>query len=198
MAGKRGRLLYGVAVNDADYAVTWVASNGRRVQCPYYQKWISMVKRCYSSAYQKNKPSYVGCVVCEEWLHFSNFRMWMYAQDWEGLQLDKDLLSGLGGNKIYSPSTCIFVSNEVNALFTQNRSSKGDYLPGVNFHKATGKFIAQICRGSGTSEHIGLFFTQEEAHHAYKIAKNEIIQRVASKQTDVKVTEAVLSNLYII
>jgi len=49
-----------------------------------------MLTRCY---YQKRldiRPSYEECIVCEEWLTFSNFKKWTEQQDWEDKQLDKD------------------------------------------------------------------------------------------------------------
>lgn len=105
------KLIYGVGVNDSDYKVNPTVK-GKRVKCPFYMKWRNMIARCYSSAYHKIKPSYKGCVVCSEWLSFSNFKSWMIKQDWKGKQLDKDIVKL--GNKEYSPSTCVFVSNSVN------------------------------------------------------------------------------------
>ena len=34
-----------------------------------YQTWHSMLRRCYSPVFKKDKPTYEGCEVCEEWLH---------------------------------------------------------------------------------------------------------------------------------
>ena len=111
---KPKRLVYGVGINDADYVVQkWETIgyvNGKQKQkliwiCPYYSAWKSMLKRCYSSKYQDKRPTYKGCSVSDEWLTFSVFKVWMEKQDWEGKQLDKDLL--FEGNKIYSADTCV-------------------------------------------------------------------------------------------
>ncbi len=72
-----------------------------------YQTWHSMLRRCYSPVFKKDKPTYEGCEVCEEWLHFSVFRKWYAANNKANWELDKDLL--IPGNKTYSPETCIFV-----------------------------------------------------------------------------------------
>lgn len=107
---------FGVGINDADYKVQLlIRENGRLFclwKCPFYVVWSDMLMRCYSEKYQRKSPTYVGCTVCEEWLIFSNFKAWMEKQDWEGKVLDKDLL--VEGNKIYSPSTCKFLPNEIN------------------------------------------------------------------------------------
>jgi len=77
----------------------------------HYKKWISMLKRCYTtSPYQ---PTYEHCYVCDEWAYLSNFTLWMDQHDWEGKQLDKDLL---GDGYKYSPENCCFISGKLNIL----------------------------------------------------------------------------------
>lgn len=101
MKTKTKKLVYGVGNNNADYAVEkketigYVDGKQKRKLvwvCDYYRTWKSMLKRCYSAKYQERCPTYKGCTVSEDWLVFTNFRDWMMAQDWEGKQLDKDLL----------------------------------------------------------------------------------------------------------
>lgn len=110
-------LVYGVGVNDADYPVKPVIHFGskKRKICPYYQKWKSMLERCYSEKYQAVQPTYKGCKVCDEWLVFSNFKAWVISNniaDISGYELDKDLLKA--GNKKYSKENCILVPMIVN------------------------------------------------------------------------------------
>lgn len=62
----------------------------------------------------KNKPTYEGCTVCDEWLYFSNFKKWFDENYIEGFQLDKDII--IRGNKVYSPQTCCFVPKEINII----------------------------------------------------------------------------------
>jgi hypothetical protein len=45
------------------------------------------------------------------------------------MALDKDIL--YKGNKIYSPDTCVFVPQEINALFVKNDANRGDLPIGV-------------------------------------------------------------------
>lgn len=107
--------VYGIGINDADYVTTMSKKNGGW-RCPFYYRWEKMLRRCYSEHYQKINPSYIGCSVCPEWLYFSKFRLWMVTQNWEGLELDKDLL--VVGNRVYSPDTCCFISHKINTFFT--------------------------------------------------------------------------------
>ena len=83
---KTRKLVHGVGINDADYAVvefeTIGYADGKRKQklvwfCPYYRAWTSMLKRCYSIKSQERQPTYKGCSVTDEWLTFSNFKSWM-------------------------------------------------------------------------------------------------------------------------
>lgn len=142
------RLVCGVGINDADYVVQPTVM-GKQISCPYYQVWHSMLKRCYSVKRLTTFPSYVGCSVSEEWLIFSNFKAWMETQDWLGKHLDKDIL--YIGNKVYSEQTCVFVEDRVNYLLTDSAASRGNYMIGVNWHKATQKFVAQCRSGIGRS-----------------------------------------------
>ena len=115
---KKDKLVYGVGINDADYRVqekiTVVDEDGKKKQklvwiCPFYEKWKPMLRRCYSAKYQEVRPTYIGCSVSEDWLRFSTFKAWMAAQDWEGMEIDKDIL--FPNNKIYSPETCVFINH---------------------------------------------------------------------------------------
>lgn len=175
---KRG-LIFGIGVNDAPYPVLRAAYvDGKRKNvwsCPYYTRWYSMLRRCYSKVYHKVQPTYMDCMVCEEWLLFSNFRKWMESQKWEDRELDKDFL--VEGNKVYSPSTCIFIPKKLNAFLTLNGSNRGKYPLGVNlktFYKdirseSEKPYVSSISskwRG-GKRTHLGVYFTIEEAHQRY-------------------------------
>ena len=147
---KDKRLVYGVGINDADYVVekreTIGYVNGVQKQklvwvCPYYRVWSNMLMRCYSAKYQERQPTYKGCSVSEEWLTFSNFRRWMEEQDWEWMQLDKDIL--FNGNKVYSVETCVFVTKAVNLFTTDRGNVRGEWLIGVSWNKEKSKFTSK-------------------------------------------------------
>lgn len=192
--------VYGVGVNDADYVVsrseTIVDADGKRKRkliwvCPFYQAWASMLMRCYSAKYQERYPTYKGCIVSEEWLTFSNFRKWMMTQDFEGKQLDKDLL--FDGNKVYSADTCVFVTQAVN-LFTIDRGlDRGEWLIGVYWNKPAEKFKAQ-CRNPFTKklDYLGYFTSELEAHQAWLKRKLELARELASEQTNERVAKALI------
>lgn len=72
-----------VGINDAPYKV--ILRKGDKIfRCPVYDIWYSMIRRCYSSSFQKNNKTYSGCSVCEEWLLFSNFKKWIDGKEIEG------------------------------------------------------------------------------------------------------------------
>jgi len=176
--GKR-RLICGVGLNDADYIVQPVV-DGKRLCCPFYLTWKSMVSRCYSEKIQKSRPSYTGCSVCEEWLVFSNFKSWMIKRNWKGKELDKDLV--VKGNKIYSADTCVFISSLVNSLLHENKNTRGAFKLGVSLHKS-GRFQASVGR-LGKQVYLGLFDTESEAYSKYIIEKVKVIDFVISAQSD--------------
>jgi hypothetical protein len=175
------KLVLGVGINDAKYQLK-VFVNNKSFSCPYYQRWMDMLKRCYSNKYQEKQPTYKDCSVCDDWLIFSNFKVWMVNQDWRGNQLDKDLK--FTGNKIYSPDTCIFVSRGINTLLNNKAASRGDYPQGVTRHnKKLNKFMAR-CSANGKSKDIGCFDTPDEASKAYKEFKSKLILSMAQEQKE--------------
>ena len=197
---KPKKLIYGVGVNDADYVTqrkeTIGYVDGKQKKklfwfWRHYRAWNSMLARWYSKKYQKLYPTYAGCTVAEEWLTFSNFKAWMKMQEWEGLQLDKDIL--IKGNKVYSSDVCVFVTQMVNMFTTDRGASRGDWPIGVSWCRQTGKFLAQ-CRNPFTKklEHLGYFTSEQEAHNAWRKRKNELAHELAAIQGDPRVAEALV------
>jgi hypothetical protein len=100
---RRKNKLFGVALNDADYPVVKHGLVNGKVRitwrCPYYTRWYGMIRRCYQDKFTSRNIKYSECSVCDEWLTFMNFKVWMHNQDWKGKELDKDLICI--GNKVY-------------------------------------------------------------------------------------------------
>lgn len=192
----KNKFVYGVGINDADYFVQ-PRVNGKVLWCPYYRRWLNMLKRCYSAKEHEKRPTYIGCTVCAEWIYFSKFKAWMITQDWEDNQLDKDIL--IAGNKVYSPEACVFVDSTINNFTTDCRGARGEYPIGVYFEKSAGKLRAQ-CRNPFTNkrEWLGYFTNPEQAHLAWKTRKHELSCQLADSEyvTDDRVSLA-LRNRYL-
>lgn len=163
------RKVHGVGINDADYKVSWYTTDKKRDMCPFYKKWIDMLKRCYLKSFQVKNKCYIGTTVCEEWLTFSNFKNWMESQDWEGNVLDKDIL---GTGKLYSPETCVFVPSFVNNCFVDRC--------GVCYHTRDKKYTARIGVGLERFQ-IGYFDSEVEAKNAYEKHKNKYLKDILEK-----------------
>ena len=195
---KRNRLIFGVGINDADYTLVHKEYiNSKRVEtwrCPYYIVWVSMLRRCYSDLVHKKEPSYKDCEVSENWEYFSKFKEWMEKQDWEGKQLDKDILKG--GNKLYCEEYCVFIDQVVNNFITDSFRARGLYLLGTSLHKSIGKFQSN-CGNSFTSkrEYLGIFPTELEAHLTWKTRKYELAIQLANSEyvTDERVAQALIN-----
>ena len=188
---KRSKKVHGVGINDSDYNVA-IRRGGKVVwRCPYYNTWAGMLQRCCSDKLKSRHPTYNNCSVCEEWLTFSNFKAWMEQQDWEGKQLDKDLLKV--GNKVYCPEWCIFVERVVNSFVTDRVNARGDCMLGVFQRKTTNKFVAQCCNPfTGKQEHLGVFTDELEAHLVWKTRKHQLACELADSDlvTDERLAEA--------
>jgi hypothetical protein len=190
---KKPKLMYGVGVNDADYAVQPSGPDGKRRTCPYYRAWNNMLRRAYCQKLHAILPTYIGVTVCEEWHSFMAFRAWMMTQDWEGKQLDKDII--VPGNKVYSPATCAFVSSQINVLLTDSAAARGEWPVGVDWNRHAKKFRAQIAEG-GKRRSLGYFTTPEAAHLAWRKAKVRIVRAAARECDDPRVSAGLLRHSY--
>lgn len=182
------KLVYGVGVNDADYA-TQPTVAGKQQMCPFYCAWMNMLKRCYSAKYHERHPTYIGCSVAPEWRSFMTFKAWMQTQPWQGQQLDKDLL--IPGNKVYGLEACCFVSQATNLLLTDSAAARGDWPLGVVWHRSTGRFQTRCCY-DGKRKHLGLFDTAAEAHAAWQRYKSKTILEAAFEQDDPRIAAALV------
>ncbi len=192
MSLAKRKLVFGKGINDADYLISYKGEDGKQITCPYYIKWYNMLKRAYCPKYHAKQPTYVNCSVSPEWLTFSKFKSWMVQQDWQGNELDKDLL--VKGNKVYGPTTCIFVPRDVNSLFLDHGAARGAFPIGVDYHKPNNKYRAS-CRVRGKVTHIGCYQTPEAAHRAYNSFKRTLCIIVANEQSDVRIRDAILNQL---
>lgn len=148
---------------------------------PQYQSWKSMLMRCYSEKFQNTHLTYRGCIIADEWLNFQNYAMWYdnnyYEIDGQRMEIEKDILSG--DIKIYSPDTCVFVPKGINMLFVKRDALRGDLPIGV---RQNGKHYQARCNtGKGEQISLGTYQTPEEAHHAYKQYKEQLIKETAKQ-----------------
>lgn len=181
------KLVCGVGINDADYAVK-SSNKDLSLRCPYYAAWHSMIYRCYSPKRLANHPAYVKCTVSPEWLIFSNFRAWMLKQDWKGLQLDKDIICP--GNTEYSEATCCFISQQVNLLLNTNAKTASGLGAGVT-KAPSGRYAAKINKHP-KKVHLGTFDTPEEANTAYQKAKIGRLVQIAYQQSNPLIKQGLL------
>jgi hypothetical protein len=178
------KLVYGVGINDLGYPITKTEQGIRVWECPYYNKWIEMLRRGFSEAEKARHSTYKNTTVCDEWRTASVFKAWMEQQDWKGLDLDKDIL--LKGNNIYSPETTVFVPSYINTLLVTSSAIRGKWPLGVSFVKQNFlKGVSKVFRASikdkrnleCIQKNLGHFTTQDEAHRTWQQAKYEVFLR---------------------
>ena len=192
------RRTYGVGyIGEGKYKVK---ENGKLTK--YYKVWHDMLRRCYDEKFHEKYPTYKDCKVYEEWHNFQNFVEWYesnyYEIEGEVMCLDKDILNK--GNKIYSPDTCVFVPHNINMLFVKCDKDRGNYLIGVHYHKASGKFQAQcnvydFKENKSKKKYLGLYDTVEQAFEVYKQFKEKHIKEVADHYKD-QIPEKLYQALY--
>ena len=147
-----------------------------------YSAWTHILTRVYSKN-ERLRRFYDGCKICEEWLHFENFREWYNKQVGcnLGYETDKDLL---GNGKLYSPETCCLLPRELNRMISDRKTKNRELPTGV---KRSGKrFFAQALIGTAEKKYIylGNFDTPEEASNAYKAFRKKRIAETAQVYYD--------------
>jgi hypothetical protein len=160
-------LVAGVGVVDVENT-SW---NGK-----VFPIWREMIERCYNEDNWKRRPTYKGCEVCDEWKNYSGYLQWYEENYVEGFDVDKDLLSYLLKNKIYSPETCCFLPPEINSILS-TKSLKRDLPIGV--HVVSGCITASCGK-----DYLGSFNTIEDAREAYLTEKKKRITELANKWKD--------------
>lgn len=181
------KVLYGVGINDVINANHSAA----------YQIWHNILMRCYDAKFLIKHPSYRGCTVNESWFLFSAFKSW-FENPINGYQpgyhLDKDIL--VKGNKEYSPNKCCFVPKDINALFTNRKSLRGNTPIGIC--KRGGGYEVYVDTNGERTRYIGTYSKMEDAFNAYKVAKEYRIREIAFRsflegRINSKVYEAMLN-----
>lgn len=115
-----GKTIYGVACKGN------VSSKFPLLNKIAFKRWYAMIERCYNEkAIEYSSYGGKGISVCERWLCFENFLNDLpYISGYdeklyiEGLiQLDKDYKN----STVYSPETCIFVSQRKNKMYQPSK-----------------------------------------------------------------------------
>lgn len=187
-----GDKVYGVGVNDRSRPAYF---NNKATK--EYDHWVGMLERCYGkNKHIKSRPTYESCECSENFKSYSYFYDWCQSQvgfknsEW---QLDKDIL--IEGNKLYSEDTCVFVPCDINNFITNRKKQNRSGYTGVSFHKASGKYAAQISFG-GKRKHLGLFENPKDGENFYLLVKRrmaiELIEKYKSN-LDERVVDALLS-----
>lgn len=172
------KLVCGVGITDAGYVIS---------NCDFHQRWRTMLSRCYSPSNLRRNPSYDGVSVCDEWLSFDKFKAWMETQDWQGKQLDKDILCGTS-EKIYSPETCAFITERTNFFVQRSLTGKST---GATYDGLNKKWRAQINNHlTGKKVNLGRFNSKIEAEIAWAEQKHKLSIMVAETESDPRVVKA--------
>lgn len=160
-----------------------------------YNIWRGIIGRCYIYNNRFKDKSYRECAICDEWLLFSNFYNWFHDPTngyRNGYHIDKDIL--IKHNKVYSPSTCCFVPQEINKTLISSKSSRGILPIGVSKTK-NNMYTARYSHINSVST-IGRYKTPMEAFCAYKNAKEQYIKELAENYfQEGKITEKVYNAL---
>lgn len=104
--------------------------------------------------------------------HQAHRLAWLYMTG----EFPSDFIDHINGNRsdnrfvnLRDVDRCMNIQNQ--RVARKDNLSTG--LLGASFHKASGKYIAQISLG-GKKKNLGCFDTPQEAHSAYLVAKREL------------------------
>lgn len=165
-------LIFGHAINDIENVYI-----SNKVM-PSYSRWKDMLRRVYSQEHISKHPTYIECTVCDEWLLFSNFKIWFDEHYREGFHLDKDIL--IEDNKIYSPETCVFVPQYINAILSHNKSIDNGLPIGVSKRSYINKKgNIRITYKADVGKLTKTFDSIEEAKQWYSSNKIKLVRDIA-------------------
>lgn len=162
-----------------------------------YNLWSNMLKRCYCPQQLEEDPTYKGMSVHKEWERSDVYWKWAERQaGWlsKNYHQDKDLL--VPGNKVYSPDTVVFISNQLNTFLCDCRKVRSQYGQGV--YKKGKKFSA-VMWDNNKPTNLGVFDTLEDASNTFCKAKTEVGRRWGQRlkagefEVDPRVTERMLN-----
>jgi hypothetical protein len=131
---------------------------------PTYNSWRGMIERCTNpNNIGWGRYGARGIRVCARWRVFANFLEDMGERP-PGMSIDRRRSCGN-----YTPSNCRWAT-----LSTQSRNQRKlqgttSRYRGVNWHKCTGKWVAQATL-NGRKAHLGLFTSERAAALAYRKA----------------------------
>lgn len=152
--------------------IKYLTRDGKAFRTFSCTRWENMVERCREGgAYQKSRPTYMGCTLSEDFKNFQMFADWHVAQIGYKLlnyHIDKDLL--FSGNRIYSSATCVLIPRELNYFILDSRGCRGQHPQGVYWCERDKRFTARVGI-NGKAKHIGNFLSSTDAFIAYKEAK---------------------------
>lgn len=146
-----------------------------------------MVRRTHSSSFKEQKLSYKDCEICEEWKYFSKFKAWMETQDWEGKELDKDLI--VRGNKLYSPETCAFIDRKINTFIVESLNKTNGLPIGVMHYRDRYK---ALLKENNKSIYLGIYDKVEDAYEAWLSYKLKQAKELAATISDNRVAKALV------
>ncbi len=154
-----------------------------------YRKYHEMKNRCYNPNHGRYKwYGEIGVTVCNEWKNsFQSFYDWAMANGYEkGLYLDKDILCEQKNisPRIYSPETCMFLTNSESSKdsiqrvkrktkkvkqFTINDEHIKDFSSIIEASKElniSGGSISEVCKGKRkTAGKFKWEYVEERMHH---------------------------------
>lgn len=148
-----------------------------------YLRWHDMMNRCYNEKFLENHPEYKGSTVCDEWLNYSNYKVWFDQNKIVGMSLDADKDILFKGNKEYSPATVAFVHHAINTLFVNGKKKRGDLPVGVFYDQEKNKYRAGMSF-MGETIKLGTFDSVEAAFARYKEYKEDFIKDIAEQYRD--------------
>jgi len=155
---------------------------------PFYICWTEMIARVTLKSNSVFLRTYINASVCKEWHNYQNFAKWARdnyyeIQGGQRMEIDKDIL--IKGNKIYSPTTCIFVPHDINSLFVKSDLARGDLPIGVYWHERDQEYRAQCSyitdTGTRKNKWLGGHNNPEDAYLAYKKFKESHIKEIADR-----------------
>lgn len=166
------------------YGVGFLGEGKYKSYSKEYSVWYSMFCRVYDSTYQKKFPTYKNISICNEWHNFQNFAKWCednYPYNIKNIrfELDKDWLQQNIEDKIYSPTTCVFLPQSVNSFLTNIKASNSSNYTGVTWMSKINKWqVTCSIFMESKSKYLGVYSDKYEAYKVYMDFRNKNLETI--------------------
>lgn len=147
-----------------------------------YEKWQSIIQRCYNPYKLDKHRKFMNHTVCDTWHSFQDFAEWYTQLEYTdcNYQLVKNLIDL--ENTVYDATHCFLIPKSISMSLALAKHGKYPY--GIKFNKAKGKYQVVLHKKS-TGGALTSYDTLKQAIAGYVDHKEQHVKELANEWRNV-------------